>query len=278
MKEGKIKSFDGTQLTTRTWLTDQPLKANVIFCHGLFEYAGRYDYEAEFFNKEGYSFYSFDQRTHGASDGKRRAFIKSFDNYVEDFGVFLNSTLEDKKQAHYIFAHSMGGLVTISFLLKEKYLDPSFKGILLSSPFLRSKDNMAPILQKMAGIIGTLFPTLRTVKARPNSISRDPEEVRKYIDDPLVYTEGIYAGTAFQMLKQAKMIETKLDRFNYPYLMMQGTDDQLAEIEGSKLLHSQSTSDDKEFVILENFKHEITRDIGRDGVLSKMTTWMDNRL
>lgn len=278
MNLGFINSHDGTSLRTRTWPTKETHQGNIIFCHGLFEYAGRYDYEAQYFNKNGYNFFTYDQRTHGESEGKRRAFIKSFDDYIDDYKVILENISQQFKKPFFLFSHSMGCTVMLSHLIKEKNNDPLLKGIIMSGPFIKSVDDMSPILQKCAGIIGKLFPSVRTISPRPNTISRDKEEVRKYINDPLVYIEGIYASTGYQMLNQSKILQEQLSRFDYPFLIMHGTDDSLADIKGSEKLYELSPSEDKTFIPLLDHKHEITRELERDKVLQQMIDWMNDRL
>ena len=278
MINDSISSYDGTTLRTRTWLSKESINGNIIFCHGLFEYAGRYDYEARFFNNAGYNFYAFDQRSHGESGGKRRSYIKTFDEYINDYKHIVSELSKTFDKPYFLFSHSMGCTVMLSYLIKEKLTSPQFRGVIMSGPFIKSVDDMSPILQKFAGIIGRLFPSVRTIKARPNSISRDPEVVRKYINDPLVYTDGIYAVTGYQMLKQSEWLQTQLEKFDYPFLIMHGTDDTLANIQGSESLYKLSPSSDKTFTPLLDHKHEITRELERDKVLQAMVDWLGERV
>ena len=82
----------------------------------------------------------------------------------------------------------MGGLVQCSHLLNN---DPpaNFKGAIFSAPFLKPDRNTAPILQKVAGIVAALAPRLRVLDLDPTTISRDPDEIEKYINDPLIYSD-----------------------------------------------------------------------------------------
>ncbi len=276
MITSKFLSHDDLALVARSWTVNNP-KAKIIFLHGLFEYAGRYTYEAEYFNKNGYDFIGYDQRTHGESGGKRRAHIDDFNKYVKDCEIFVNK-MSKGNLPYFLYAHSMGGLVLTSFLLSKKHVNPNFRGVILTGPFLQVKDDMAPILQKVAGVVARLFPNLKTVGGRPNSISRDPEVVKKFINDPLVYTDGMYACTGYQMLKQSQYITSHIHRFDYPYILMHGTDDQLADIGGSENMYEKSSSDDKTYITYPDYKHEITRDIGRDEVMEDMLAWTEERL
>jgi len=278
LKEGFIKRNDGIELKTRAWFTDKESKAQIIFCHGLFEYAGRWQYEAKYFNDASFDFLSYDQRSHGESGGKHRAYIGSMNNYIEDFKAFIQHCRKDSDKPFFLFAHSFGAMILISHLVDQKIDNPLFRGVILSGPFIEQKSETAPILQKLAGVIATLMPTFKTIGVRPNSISRDPEEVKKYINDPLVYTGGMYASTGYQVLKQVKFLKDKLNKFDYPFLLMHGTNDELTEIKASQKLHDVSPSNDKTFIPLKDFKHEITRDIGRDEVLKTMVNWVEERV
>ncbi len=272
-----IKGHDGLKLRTRSWMIPQA-KATMIFCHGLFEYAGRWKEEAEYFNSKGFNYLAFDQRTHGESGGKRRSYIKDFDAYVRDYEIFLKSSIEKIDHPFFIFAHSMGALVSCSFLTEKKFVHPHFKGVVLSGPFFKQKNETAPILQKFAKVISSVMPTLKTIGIRPNSISRDPAVVKKYINDDLVYTGSLYASTGWQMIRQGQIIHTRFEKFDYPFLIMHGTDDQLAEINSSKILFEKSPHQDKQFVPLQDYKHEITKDLGKEKVMEDMYAWMAERM
>ena len=272
----QMTAEDGIELFCHRWRVAAP-KAIIIFVHGFFEHSGRYHEEAAYFNGEGFDFYSYDQRSHGKSGGKLRSYISSFQDYLSDYDQFLQS-IDTSGLPTFLVAHSMGGLVLVSHLLYNKSTPANFKGVVLSAPLLMPDRNTAPILQKMAGIVGTLFPTMKTVAIDANAVSRDPKEVQKYIDDPLNYTDKLYASSGHQLIKQMKKVQADLQQFQHPFLVLHSIDDALAEIEGSKLLYAQSPSEDKELLILENYKHEITKDIGKEMILEKIAEWMTIRI
>lgn len=272
----KLTTHDGLTLNTHKWQIAEA-KADIYFVHGFFEHSGRYQNEARYFNNECFNFYAYDQRSHGLSEGKLRSYISSFDNYLTDYRTFLSEIL-DKSRPYFLFAHSMGGLVLCSYLLDQKTLGENFRGAIFSSPLLMPDKNTAPLLQKLSGIIGTLLPRLKVVAIDSSAVSRDPNEVAKYSNDPLIYTDKMYAGSAYQLLKQMKTVQSKLESFTHPFLVLHGTDDKLAEIDGSRLLYKKATSKDKEFVQLIDYKHEITKDLGKEKVLATISSWMNQRL
>lgn len=270
-----ITTADKLSLTTHSWTVPMP-KAKIIFVHGFFEHGFRYKREAEYFNQEGINFYTYDQRSHGLSDGKYRSYVDNFQHYVDDYELFLNSPPKSTVPT-FLFAHSMGGLVLVSYLLYTSNKIDN-KGIILSAPLLMPDKNTAPLLQKMSGIVGTLFPRLKTIKIDANAVSSDPKEVEKYTSDPLNYTDKMYASSGYHLLKQMKKVQGDMTKFEWPYLILHGTDDKLAEIEGSRLLHSLASSEDKQFVELKDYRHEITRDIGHEHVLETILNWINKRI
>lgn len=272
----ELQARDGTRLYCHSWQVASP-KAVILFAHGFFEHAGRYQREAAFFNAQGYDFLSYDQRSHGKSGGKLRSYISDFKEYLSDFLDFLDSKNTNGLPT-FLFAHSMGGLVLISHLLYNKALPDNFRGVIFSAPLLMPDKNTAPLLQKMAGIVGTMMPTLKTVKIDANAVSRDPKEVQKYVEDPLNYTDKMYASSGHQLIKQMKRVQAEFKQFHHPFIVLHGTDDALAEIEGSRKLFAQSSSEDKEMVELKNYKHEITKDLGNHRVLQKISEWIAERI
>jgi len=275
--ESTLQTKDGLSLFTKSWMIDNA-KANIFFVHGFFEHCSRYDDEAKFFNQNGYNFFAYDQRTHGKSDGEIRSYIKSFDNYLNDYQIFLNTVNDFPSQNNFLFSHSMGGLVQLSYLLDNKYPIPNFRGTLFSAPLIMAAKDMAPLLQKLSGIVGTFFPKLKTVKADATAISRDPQEIEKYKNDPLIYTEGIYAASGKNILKQIKKIEKRFVEFDQSVIIQHGTNDKLAELEGSKNFITKCSSKDATFIQLQEYKHEITKDLNKENVLSAFVDWMNERI
>jgi len=272
-----MKTFDGLELFTHSWLA-KDCKADVILVHGFFEHCLRYEVEANTLNQAGFSVHTYDQRTHGRSGGKRRSYVNNFQDYSQDYNDFLTSLDLGSQRPYFLFSHSMGGLVQTTYLIEHKITDKLFKGAIFSAPLLLPDKDTSPLLQKFSAVIGTLFPTLKLIKIDAGAISRDPEEVKKYKEDPLIYTDKLYAASGYNLLKQMKKIRPLLPQINCPILVMYGTDDKLAEPAGSKLLFDQVSSTDKDILEFKGFKHEITRDIGKEKVLSHMIKWMNDRI
>ncbi len=271
-----LETNDGLILHTHHWTVSEP-KAAIIFTHGYCEHAGRYHSEAKFFNEGGINFHSFDQRHHGQSEGKPKSYIHEFNNHIDDLELYISKWAK-RDVPLFLIAHSMGGLVLVSYLIERNPKLTQLKGIVLSAPLLKPDKNTATLLQKFSSVVGTLLPKLKTVDIDSSAISRDENEVKKYMTDPLNYNEKIHARSGYQLLKQMASIKKKFNRFQLPLLILHGTDDKLAELEGSETFFKLCSSQDKEMIKLEGFKHEITRDIDFQIVRTKMQSWITERL
>jgi len=276
ISEASFKTQDKLELYTRSH-TVENAKADIIFAHGFFEHCARYDNEARFFNKHGYNFYSYDQRSHGKSEGTPRSYITNFQNYVNDHLQFIKMNNSSGRPV-FLFSHSMGGLIQVSFILDHLQEVKNFKGALFSSPFLMPDKDLAPMLQKLSGVVGSILPKLKTVKADSSFISRDPAEIKKYDEDPLIYRDGIYAASGKNSLKQIKKVGKRFTEIKVPFIIQHGTNDKLAELGGSRKLIKESSSKDAQLIELKDFKHEITRDLGFENVLKTYLDWMEERL
>lgn len=272
----KIKSHDDLELHMHSWTT-KSAKADILFLHGFFEHSGRYNKEALTLNKKGYNVYAYDQRSHGQTQGKYRSYIQDFKNYLQDYKQVITTLKLGAERPFFLMSHSMGGLVSCSYLL-ENAVAKNFKGAIFSAPLVLPDSNTAPLLQKISGVVGTLLPRLKTIQIDPNHISRDPKEITLYTTDPLNYTDKMYASSGYQLLKQMKAIKPNLSQLKIPFIILHGTDDRLAEFAGSQLLYDQAVSEDKTFIPLPDYKHEILKELDNDLVWSKITTWMDQRV
>lgn len=276
MEAFRFTSADGLQLNGyRSFIPDA--KANIIFVHGFFSHAGRYKEEAKNINAQGYNFYSYDHRTHGLSEGEPRSYISSFHHYLADLEKYFKE-LDLGERDNILMSHSFGGLVVCSYIIEDRPLPSPFKGLIFSSPFLLPDENTAPLLQKMAGIVGTLLPKLRVVELDSNEISNLPEEIGKYKTDPLIFQGKMYSGAAWQMLKQIKKIESGFSNIELPLLILHGTNDKIANPTGAVRLYEQAKSKDKQLIKLDGQKHEVLKDTDRVNTWQSILEWAENHI
>lgn len=268
-----FQSSYSTKLFQQSWIAKNE-KAVVGLIHGLGEHSSRYERLAKILNHSGVTVHTFDLYGHGKSEGDR-AYIKRFTHYVDDVDIFFQKYLENSKCPIFLLGHSMGGLITVNYILDKK---PKLDGVLLSGSALMVNPDLSPLLQKISGFLSIILPKLKTVALEANDISTVSEEVQKYIDDPLVYHDGLKSRLAAEMLKTIKKTKRRFAEFDTPVLIMHGSDDRLADCRGSKDLFNQCTSKVKELKIYDGFYHEILNEADRGRVESDILNWLLARI
>lgn len=274
-EKGFIKGGNNTLLKMRTWEVPNP-KAKVLLAHGIFEHSGRYKYEAKFLNAKGISVYSYDHRGHGRSDGER-GYVNSFDELIQDWRTFVAFYKVKNRGPFFIFGHSMGALIVISDLINGGKVYDGFQGLVSTGAALKINKDLSPFLQKISGVLSKISPRLQTIALDNSRLSHDPEVEIEHNNDPLNYKGKAKARMGAELLKQMKFIQGNLDRCSFPFLALHGEADEHAEIEGSEALLAKAQSKDKSFKSYPDMYHEITKEIGKDEVLTDLANWILER-
>lgn len=175
-------NLHNTQFFGQYWKTDQP-KAVVILVHGMGEHSTRYaDFLIPQLIKKDIAVLAFDHFGHGKTEGKR-GHNPSYEAVLDSVSKMLNTSKElFGNMPTFLYGHSMGGNVVLNYGLRKKVY---IKGIIATSPFLKLafqppkwKLSLGKMLQNIAPSI-TLGNELDA-----NDISRDKNEVKKYVEDP----------------------------------------------------------------------------------------------
>jgi len=275
--EGSFKGNDGFALFERWWMPEGDLKGMLVIVHGLAEHCGRYAHVAEALCAQGYGVGTYDQRGHGKSDpAGPKAVIPSFDHLWDDLEVFLDRARKrGAGKPLFLFGHSMGGEVVTSYVIERK---PELTGLMTSGAAIQISDDISPLVLAMAGVISKIAPKMPTIVLDGTAISRDQAVVDLYDSDPLNYRGGVPARTGAEMNRVIKIIQENLEKITLPLLVMHGTDDRLADPQGSKDLYERAQSVDKTLKLYEGFYHEILNEPQKGQVIADMAQWMDAHL
>jgi len=274
-QQGSFQGKDGVMLFKQSWLPKEEVKAVILLVHGFAEHSGRYEHVAEFLTSKGIGIETFDLRGHGKSDG-RRAFVNSFDEYLSDLDVFYTEVKKQYPQMPlFLYGHSMGATISALYVITRS---PDLHGLLLSGISLKTGADISPMLIKMSAIIGKYAPKMKTTKLDEHSISRDPEVVKNYNEDPLNYRKGIPARTGLELLTAMQRIQIQMDKIKLPVLIMYGSGDKLCNPEGSIELFEAVSSADKTLKMYPGFYHEIHDDPEKQRVFEDVSGWITGHL
>ncbi len=245
--------------------TSTPAKAMLIFVHGLADHCCRNGYILMFENlaAAGVDVYGLDAHGHGRSDGEPRGYVEHFDHYVADLVDFIQHCkmkYADKGETCpplILLGHSMGALISVLAALRLG--SENIGGLVLTGPALGVDMNPVLRIQKMfAPAIDKFLPKSKIVDAvRPKDMSRNPQAVQAYINDPLIPKGKLIARTAIQVDRTFDVVKEMRGDITCPILMLHGTNDRCTSIKASRDFFRNAGSSKKQFLQLPGLFHEI---------------------
>jgi len=274
-KQDFFQAQDGLRLFEQSWYPENSARAVVLLVHGLAEHSSRYEHVAQYLTANSMAIETFDLRGHGQSDGER-VYINSFGEYLQDLDIFCKQVQERCSGLPlFIYGHSMGATISTLYVINH---NPEIKGLVLSGVTIRFGQDVSPALIKIGAILGKYAPRMKTTKLDANSISRDPQIIKQYDQDPLNYRGKIPARTGWELLQAMRRIEQQMSALTQPILIMHGSGDKLSNPESSQELYEGVQSADKTLKIYDGFYHEIHNDPEHKRVLEDITSWILARL
>ncbi|HEX7910689.1 MAG TPA: alpha/beta hydrolase [Paraburkholderia sp.] len=276
-KRTSVMTGDGVQLPLYRWPATAPTRATVALIHGLAEHAGRYAALAARLNAAGIELVAIDLRGHGHAPGKR-AFVKRFDDYLQDAQALLDATAE-RGAPLFLMGHSMGGAVAALYAIERlKASGRRLNGLILSSPALAPGHDVPRWMLKLSQVISRLYPSFPAMKIDAALLSRLAPVVKANRTDPLVHHGAIPARTGAELLLAMARIERGRAELRVPLLVYHGTADKLTEPDGSREFGAHAGSPDKTLTLHEGSYHETMNDIDRDQVIGALIAWIEKRL
>lgn len=298
-----LAANDRNQLFVNRWLPEGPLKAVILVSHGMAEHSARYARLAQQLCNERYGVYALDQRGHG-----RTAEHGVLGHYADDDGwckvvgdlASLNQRIgqEHPGTPIVLLGHSMGSYIAQAYLLHHS---ASLYGAVLSG------SNFQPVaLYRTAQLIARFERWRQGATGRsaliewltfgsfnkafkPNRtvfdwLSRDPDEVDKYINDPLCgfrCTNQLWIDMlgGLQQISKASNL-AQLDP-GLPLLVIGGECDPVSE--GKRLTAladalRQAGSQCLQLTIYPQARHELFNESNRDEVTADLLAWLDEAL
>jgi len=271
-KEGYFTGVRDNKHYYQTWLPEGEIKAGIVIVHGLGEHSGRYGNVINHLVPLGYAVYGFDLIGHGKSEGQRE-FVKGFEDYTDSLTTYLalvKDWLLDKSV--FLLGHSMGGLIATYYLLDHS---DAFRGAVISASSITVPEHFNKSTLFAAKILSKLAPKMGLMRLDANDISRDPEVVRKYLEDPLVFKGKTTVRLMAEMLKAMIRVNEDISQISAPFIYVGGGEDKLALPKRAKMIYERAKSQDKTLKIYEGLSHEVFNEPERAQVLQDVSDWLD---
>jgi acylglycerol lipase len=259
------------------WEPQGKPKAIICLIHGLGEHTGRYAHVGKVLNDAGYTLFGFDLRGHGQTGGTR-GHIPSLDIALQDIHQFVEFQKQNFPNIPiFLYGHSLGGLFALAYTIQ--YTD-GIKGVIVTGVALHSPLLNQKVKVVMAKVLGSLLPAMIIPTGLdPVTISRNPEVVKNYINDPLVHGKTSL-GLGKTVLDAVNLCFTHAKDFSLPLLVMHGKKDTLVYPSGSEDFAKLAgeTNKDVTLKLWEGLYHEIHNEPEKEEVFKVMIEWLDKHL
>jgi acylglycerol lipase len=273
-REDSFAGAGGRRIFWQCWLPDSAPRAVVLVAHGAGEHSSRYAHVADRLVSEGHAVYALDHRGHGRSEGPR-AQIERMDSVVADLDSLVVLTRgEHDAVPIFLLGHSMGGAISVSYTMRHQ---DRLRGLILSGP-LAALDAASPPVRLIATVLSALTPGLGLMQVDASLVSRDPEVVRAYTEDPLVHHGKLPVRTIAELAKAIDGFPDGVGAITIPSLILYGTADQLCPPAGSQMLEQRIGASDKTLRSYEGLYHEILNEPEQVQVLDDICAWIDARI
>ncbi len=272
-REDSLRVPGGFELFEQSWAPESP-RAVVVLVHGFGEHSARHASAALHLARRGYAVQSFDLRGHGRSQGKR-CFVRAFEEYLDDTEALLRRAKRRwSGKPVFLVAQSLGGLIALLCVVDGRC---ELSGLILSAPAVKLGRDYSAFKIGASLALGGALPHLPLFRLKSRSICRDPAVVRAYEEDELVYHGRTPARTASEIVRAIRRLQASVERIHTPLLVMHGSRDQVADIDGSKEFFERASSSDKSLRVYDGLWHEIMHEPESAVVLQEMSSWLDER-
>ncbi len=271
--ESRFEGARGLSLFRRAWVPPQPVGV-LALSHGYAEHSGRYDGLGAWFAARGFAVHALDHQGHGRSAGPR-GHVASFDHFVDDLEAFLGVVRQQHPEhPPVLIGHSMGGLIVASYVSERT---PVVSAAVTSGALLALSDGISRTRILAARLLRRVAPraSLRS-GLDVNGLSRDPEVVRRYVDDPLVFRR-MTTSLASELMSGVERVGGAGSEVALPMLMLHGGDDPLCPPEGTRAFFQRVRGPGSVLRIYPKLRHEIFNEPEQEDVFQDVVEWLRTR-
>ena len=297
----EIDTDSGHRIPVTLWDTGDEPRAVIQVFHGLGEHIARYERFAAAANARGYAVCGNNHRGHGP-ESKEPGFFAEKDGWrlLVDDGHRVTEFLQDRFSGKplVLLGHSMGSYVAQSYAMR---FGESLAALVLSGSTWPSRgllfvgrilalvekwrlgaQGSSPLLDKIGfGDFNRKFEPART---ELDWLSRDPDEVDKYVADPLCggpYSTGLWRDLLGGLREISDTDALGRIPANLPVLITGGADDPVGGAKGMLQLadaYRRSGHERVDKVIYADGRHEMLNETNRDAFTMDLLDWVEQQL
>lgn len=300
-----LDTRDGVPVTVHRWLPDGEVRGVVNLAHGMAEHAARYARFAAAANARGLAVYAEDHRGHGETARTE----DELGHFADERGWALvlddlHRVTETARREHpdaplVLFGHSMGSFLAQQYLFT---FPDELDAVVLSGtngpagPVADAGALVARAERRRLGrrgrsnlldqlTFGAYNKAFEPARTRFDWLSRDAQEVDRYVDDPwcgFVATTQFYIDllSGIRLIGQVERVRAGA-RPDVPVHIFAGTDDPVGGEKGvGKLLDLYEAAGlvDVTHELYPGGRHEMLNESNRDQVTEDVLGWIEARV
>jgi len=269
----RYEVFRGYRVYCASWSPKTAPRANLAMIHGLGEHCVRYDnYFRRIANDCGVAIHAFDQTGHGKTEGPRGHAEMDIAFEVVD-KLFSQA---EPSVPRLLYGHSMGGGMALRYA-SQKGTVAQLAGVIASAPAVGTEHPPSKFLRAVVGFISKFMPKFAISNGLAlENISRDPEEIKKYQEDPLVHNK-VSLKCAVNLFNNCDWLAANGKELSVPLLLLHGDADKLTDPKASQRYFPTVSSEDKTLEILPGYFHEIHNEPEeyRENVIAIVESWIN---
>ncbi|MBD2860270.1 alpha/beta hydrolase [Spongiibacter sp. KMU-158] len=300
-KHFSFTNNDGQSIFVYRWTPETPIKAVLQLEHGASEHAGRYERLAHYLNQHGIAVYAGDHRGHGKSAGElSQAGVAGPDSWKGILADMYQLTgivkIENPGIPAFLFGHSMGSFLSQNYIqnwgngLAGAILCGSTGNPIIDPEVLPAAEEAAAnAVNEPSDLFVALFEGMNQ-PFEPSTtpfdwLSRDTQEVQKYLDDPwcgFLFSNALTRDLMVAMTELAAPEREAQIPKNLPVLCIAGDADPVGAENGVQALADRYSLTlglkDVSCKLYPGARHEILNETNRDEVQEDLLKWIESRI
>jgi acylglycerol lipase len=271
-----LSASDGVDLHYLCWPSGRsPPSAVIIFLHGIASHAGWFGETATELGRQGVAVYGPDRRGSGRSGGPRghlERYGRALDD-VEEVVRLVSS--EHRTTPVFLAASSWAAKLGVVYATQRP---ASLSGLLLLGPGLFPSVSLSPSRQVFVVAGHLVAPMARLpIPLTPELYTANQPYVDLIREDRLRLLE---ATTRFfwetgRLDRQRRPASAQL---NLPLLVLQGTDDKMMDVTGTRRWFSRLAVQDKTYIAYPGAGHTLDFEPDRGRYLADLLGWLSDRV
>ena len=242
----------------------------LVLVHGFGEHSGRYLHTViPRLVSASFAVITYDNVGHGKSSGKR-GHCPSYNALLDILGRVVAKAQEIYPNAPlFLYGHSMGGNLVLNYALRR---DTKIAGVVATSPYLRLAFQPPKWKMVLGKLMLKIMPSLTLPSGLdPNGISRIPEEVVKYKNDPLVH-DKVSPMFSFPVMDAGEWGIANASQLAVDTLLLHGTADPIIDYTATQEFHQNSNK--TTLKLFEGGFHELHNDLCSEEMLDEIVGWL----